>query len=362
MSLLRKRTNSAPAKAAPWLQAGPKPVFSSLRTTRNRGPSAPGQVDGRVARAVVDEDHLVQRGIGVGLEAAETVESQLGLVEARHDDAHPGVREIGDRGRGRRLVGHRDQVDQLGAQRGGLFQDRLALERLCTAHCVDEGVATTLVAESPDHRGSRPGPHGRGGRPRGDGHQRAIGHEAGFTHAGRPRQCPVDAQTTGQRRRRGEHDPGVGHLLEARLEHRVSGLGGELQHLRQEVRGLPRGDGGGQLVEGSARPLQAVDQDGEVDVDHALVDEDLEQDVGCIAQSAEADERLGPLLGEHVPADLEAVVVELADADPIEEGQCLFELPLGQRILPSAMSACTDVVEMARRLSIHSSASSKRPR
>ena len=40
VSLLRKRTYSPRARAAPWLQAGPKPVFSSLRTTRNRGPSA----------------------------------------------------------------------------------------------------------------------------------------------------------------------------------------------------------------------------------------------------------------------------------------------------------------------------------
>ncbi len=59
-----------------------------------------------------------------------------------------------------------------------------------------------------------------------------------------------------------------------------------------------------------------------------------EQDVGGVAGPAETLECLGPLHGEHVAAHLEAVVVELADADAVEEIQGLLEVPLGQPDLP----------------------------
>ena len=183
----------------------------------------------------------------------------------------------------------------------------------------------------PGRRWRRPGPGRCVGRVAGGhGHQRAIGGEAGLAHAGRPRAGPG---------RRGDDRP-VSPPWPARPGCRASARSTP-RAPRRPCRPGGGGPGPGTVApcppgwrrparRGTVGPAQALDQEPEMDVDHALVDEHLEQDVGCVAGASQAVQGLGPLDGEHVLRHLEAVVVELACRRPVEEVEGLLELALRQ--------------------------------
>ena len=60
-------------------------------------------------------------------------------------------------------------------------------------------------------------------------------------------------------------------------------------------------------------------------IDDTLVDEHFEQHVGGVARAPQAFQCLGSLHGEHVSPHFEAVVIELADAETVEEVRFYLE-------------------------------------